>query len=319
MVGAPLPIFGASQARECEAVCCQWFDRRNKCPACASDKFKMLYRSKYDRPPIRNYLEDFYSQIGGVETEYLAGCVYVLCECDSCRLIFQRDIPNSALMKRLYECWIDPKKIFRRHQREDDLGYYSSYAQQIMQIISFFGTVPSSLRFLDFGMGWGKWALMVKAFGCDSYGTELSTARIDHARSNGLAVIRWQDIPQRQFDVINAEKVFEHIPDPLATLRHLKKALTVGGLLRIHVPAAGNMPQRLKIMDWTALEGSRESLNPVAPLEHINFFRRSSLARMARESGMTEASIPITEEYGHSADSGAPKKGNNCIFLRRIR
>ena len=187
------------------------------------------------------------------------------------------------------------------------------------RIISFFGAVPSSLRFLDFGMGWGKWALMVKAFGCDSYGTELSKARIDHARSNGLAVITWQDIPQHQFDVINAEKVFEHIPDPLATLRHLKKALTVGGLLRIHVPAAGNMRRRLKIMNWTAPEGSRESLNPVAPLEHINFFRRSSLTRMARESGLTEASIPITEEYGHTPDSGAPKKGDNCIFLRHIR
>ena len=55
-------------------------------------------------------------------------------------------------MERLYERWIDPQKIFARHQRENDLGYYSSYAQEIMQVVSFFGRVPSTLRFFDFGM-----------------------------------------------------------------------------------------------------------------------------------------------------------------------
>ena len=260
--------------------------------------------------------------------------MYVLCECDVCRLIFQRDIPNNALMERLYERWIDPRKIFSRHQREDDLGYYSSYAQEIMQIISSFGTVPSSLRFLDFGMGWGKWALMVKAFGCDSYGTELSDARIDHARSNGLKVITWDEIPKYRFDFINAEKVFEHIAEPLATLCHLKKALKADGILKIHVPAAGDMHRRLRIMDWTSPEGSKKSLNPVAPLEHINFFRRSSLARMAKESGMEEASIPMKKQYRYTTDWGgttrivrnilAPLsrnvvKANNCIFLRSMR
>ena len=311
-----------------------WFDRRDRCPACASHRFKTLYQSEYDEPPIKNYLRDFYSPIGGVEVEYLEGCMYILCECDKCRLIFQRDIPNSALMERLYERWIDPRKIFSRHQREDDLAYYSSYAQVIMRIISSFGSVPSSLRFLDFGMGWGNWALMVKAFGCDSYGTELSDARIDHARSNGLKVITWDDIPQHRFDFINAEKVFEHIGEPLATLRHLKKALKADGMLRIHVPAARDMHRRLRIMDWTSPEGSRKSLNPVAPLEHINFFRRSSLAQMAKESGMEEASLPMKNQHRYTTDWGGTARvvrnilspfsrnvvtTNNCIFLRTMR
>ena len=203
-----------------------------------------------------------------------------------------------------------------------------------MQIISSFERVPSSLRFLDFGMGWGNWALMVKAFGCDSYGTELSDTRIDHARSNGLKVITWDDIPQHRFDFINAEKVFEHIGEPLATLRHLKKSLKADGMLRIHVPAAGDMHRRLRIMDWTSPKGSSNSLNPVAPLEHINFFRRSSLAQLAKESGMEEASIPMKKQHRYTTDWGDTARivrnilsplsrnivmTNSCIFLRSMR
>ena len=197
---------------------CKWLDRRDSCPACSSASFRTLYRSAYDKPPIRDYLEEFYSPIGGVETEYLEGCLYVLSECRACRLIFQRDIPSGALMQRLYERWIDPRKIFARRRREDDLEYHASHAQEIMQIISFLGPLPSSLRFLDFAMGWSQWALMARAFGCDSCGTELSAARIDHARSNGLEIIAWEDVPRHRFDFINAEKVFEHIPEPLATI-----------------------------------------------------------------------------------------------------
>jgi len=68
-------------------------------------------------------------------------------------MIFQRDIPNEELMKRLYEHWIAPSKAFSK-QQQADLGYYSYYAQEIMQIIAYFGKKPSSLSFLDYGMGW---------------------------------------------------------------------------------------------------------------------------------------------------------------------
>ena len=312
----------------------QWFDRRVSCPACASERFRILYQSQYSSPPISDYLKEFYAPIGGVEPEYLEGGLYLLCECDTCRLIFQRDIPNQALMERLYERWIDPEKIFNRHEQEDDLGYYSSHAQEIMRILSCLGKVPSLLRCLDFGMGWGKWALMVKAFGCDSYGTELSRTRIDRARSNGLHVITWDEIPRYQFDFINAEKVFEHIPEPLATLRHLKKGLKADGLVRIHVPAARNIRHRLRKMDWTAPKGSRHSLNPVAPLEHINFYRRSSLSRMAQEAGLDETAIPLATQFRYSTDWGGARKiaenilsplarnmtrSSNCVVLRHAR
>jgi len=311
-----------------------WFERRKECPACASCSFRTIYQSQYDEPPVKDYLVDFYSPQGMVEFEYLNGATYVLCECDVCGLIFQRDIPNEILMEKLYEHWIDPKKVFSQQQKQDDLGYYSYYAQEIMQIISYFRKEPSSLCFFDFGMGWGKWALMAKAFGCDSYGTELSLERAEYAKSNGIKVIIWDEIPQHRFDFINTEQVFEHIPEPLQTLRYLKTALKTNGVLKVSVPTANDIRRRLKIMDWKAPKGSNNSLNPVAPLEHINCFGRASLVKMASEAEMEEVFIPVIVQYRHITDWSGPKriaknilkpiyrnllKKQNYIFLRNIQ
>jgi 2-polyprenyl-3-methyl-5-hydroxy-6-metoxy-1,4-benzoquinol methylase len=311
-----------------------WFKSRKKCPTCALDRFRTIYEGQYTEGSVKDYLVDFYSPQGMVEFEYLEGANYILCECDVCGLIFQRDIPNDVLMERLYEHWIDPQQVFSQRQKQDGLGYYSHYAQEIMQIIAHIGKKPSSLCFFDFGMGWGKWALMAKAFGCDSYGTELSLERVEYAKKNGIKVIRWEEIPQHRFDFINTEQVFEHIPEPLQTLNHLKMALKADGILKISVPGANDIERRLKIMDWKAPKGSKNSLNPVAPLEHINCFRRASLLKMASEAEMEEVFIPTKVQYRYMTDWSGPKriaqnillpihrnfgKKQNYIFLRNIQ
>jgi len=71
-----------------------WFERREECPACGSCIFRIIYQSHYDESPVKDYLVNFYSPQGMVEFNYLNGATYVLCECDVCGLIFQRDIPN---------------------------------------------------------------------------------------------------------------------------------------------------------------------------------------------------------------------------------
>lgn len=292
-----------------------WFDRRKECPACTSGVFKPVYENQFDEPPVKDYLLDFYSPQGKVEFEYLDGAAYVLCECSVCGMVFQRDIPNEHLTTRLYEQWIDPRRAFSNRQKQAGLDYYSCFAQEIMQVISYFENLPSSLRFLDFGMGWGKWAQMAKAFGCESYGTELSAERLEYARSNGIKVIEWDEIPQHRFDFINTEQVFEHIPEPLKTLRHLKRALKADGLLKISVPTANDIDRRLQVMDWKSPRGSKNSLNPVAPLEHINFFRRSSLLKMAEEAGLEEVCIPIVKQYGSTTDwRGVRKIAKNIVL-----
>src|ERR1019366_1114632 len=143
--------------------------------------------------------EKFYAPQGEIEFKYLEGAVYSLLKCGECDLIFQREIPNDDLMERLYEHWIEPPKALLVALERGFPATYCSYAQEIMRIVAYLGKPPSSLHFLDFGMGWGQWAFMAKAFGCDAYGTELSRTRIDHARHRGIEVMTMREASDLRF------------------------------------------------------------------------------------------------------------------------
>jgi 2-polyprenyl-3-methyl-5-hydroxy-6-metoxy-1,4-benzoquinol methylase len=295
-----------------------YFSCRKSCPACNSERFKEIYRIQYDQESISDYLESFYSPQGGVDLRYLKNATYCLCECSECSLIFQKEIPNDFLMETLYERWIDAKKMFMQ-QQEDDLNLYSYYAQEISTIIAYLRKTPSSLDVLDFGMGWGKWALMAKAFGCKSFGTEISKERVDFALSNSITVLSYEEIQKYEFDYINNEQVFEHISNPLETLLYLKKSLKPNGIIKISVPTANNIKKRLKTMDWKAPKGSRNSLNPVAPLEHINYFPRKSLIRMAEIVGLKEVFIPIKVQYMYKTNWSGMRMSAKNLLLPIIR
>jgi 2-polyprenyl-3-methyl-5-hydroxy-6-metoxy-1,4-benzoquinol methylase len=208
----------------------------------------------------------------------------------------------------LYEEWIDPGVVFRNHQRNDGLAVFTKHAQEVATIIAHIQKVPADIKVLDFGMGWGQWALMAKGFGCDAYGTELSEARIRFAKSNGVKIVGLNELSGHSFDFINTDQVFEHLPNPLETLVHLRAALHKDGLLKICVPTANDISRRIALMDWTAPKGTKNSLNAVAPLEHINYFRRESLLRMASLADMQEVSIPLMTQYRFSFNWDGPRK-----------
>jgi len=279
-----------------------FFIRRELCPACRSKDHSTLYSCSYSDPSLREYLQSFYAPQGKIQFEYLCGATYVLEECDDCGLVFQREIPNDFLMTKLYEEWIDPGIALEKHVETTSLDHYSGYAREIMMLIAYFKTVPSEMRLLDFGMGWGRWCMMANAFGCDSCGTELSETRIEYAKSHGVKVLKWEEVTGHRFDVINLEQVLEHIPEPLETLRYLRGALKRQGLAKVSVPDGGDIKERLKICDWTAPKGSKKSLNAVSPLEHINCFNRRAITRMADIAGFEIVEIPFSIQCAYSTN-----------------
>lgn len=149
----------------------KYFAIRENCPAYESADSKELYSCGFLQSPIREFLESFDSPQGKVELEYLNGANFVLQECSNCGTIYPKEIPNEFLMKKVYEEWIGPQKVFELDLDKDDLAY-SRYAQEVISLITFFKTKPSQLKFHDFVMGGGKWCQMAKAFGCESYKTD---------------------------------------------------------------------------------------------------------------------------------------------------
>jgi predicted SAM-dependent methyltransferase len=124
---------------------------------------------------------------------------------------------------------------------------------------------------------------------------EVSAARIAHATEAGIPVLGWDDLRDKHFDFINAEQVFEHLADPLDTLVRLAAALKPGGIIRINVPPGHDIKRKLQNPDWSLPARSPESLNDVAPLQHLNCFTFESLVRMGAKAGLRE--VEIAREY----------------------
>jgi 2-polyprenyl-3-methyl-5-hydroxy-6-metoxy-1,4-benzoquinol methylase len=270
------------------------FDYRAACPACHSGNVQQLYACSLTESPLKEYIADFYASQGGVEFSYLEGVDFILDECLDCELIYQRAVPNFLLMHILYERWIDPSKQFRVYHLNHGVDYFARIADEIEALVRYFGKKPNELKLLDFGMGWAEWSHIASAFGCDVRGIELGQSKIDYARKFGIITLDWGEIPPGEFDVINAQEVFEHVTDPVSTLTVLCSALKPEGIMKISVPNGRDIRKRLKVMDWKAPKGSKNNLNAISPLEHINCFNSHSLLSMARRAGLVPTPLNTT-------------------------
>jgi 2-polyprenyl-3-methyl-5-hydroxy-6-metoxy-1,4-benzoquinol methylase len=274
------------------------FVLRLLCPGCQSTESRELYSADYTEPPIADYLTRFYTQQGGVEIEYLNGVHFVLNECSKCGLIFQKYVPDEFLSSKLYEQWIDPTIVLTNKANNDGIEYFSGLAQEVQAVLRHLSTKPHELNLFDFGMGWGDWCRMAIAHGCKAFGSEISESRIRHARSFGVSIVSWEDIPKYQFDFINADQVFEHIAEPLSTLKYLSSSLKSKGVIMIGVPDGWDINRRLEVMDWNAPKSSHLSLNAVAPLEHINCFNQHSLTAMACKADLVPVEVDVVAGRG---------------------
>jgi len=280
--------------------------RRERCPACGASEAKTLFACGMTESPIREHLVALYEPQGMIELQYLEGGEFRLLECGSCGVLYHRDVPGDVLMERLYEHWIDPERALEQHRLHVTMDTRMMFIREIVLALEVVAKKGPRLRAFDFGMGWGDWCLMARAFGCEVAGTERSPSRVANARANGIEVVAWEEIPSRRFDLINCDQVLEHVVDPLETLRYVAASLEPGGLLKVSVPDGADMPRRLARGDWMAPEGSSDSLLSVTPLQHINCFQHDSLVAMARRAGLRVAEIPLSAQLAATVDRFTP-------------
>jgi 2-polyprenyl-3-methyl-5-hydroxy-6-metoxy-1,4-benzoquinol methylase len=255
---------------------------RERCPSCGAGAPAILLREPFDSAAITAFLQRQYA--GRAQLGQLGGHSYELVRCNSCELAYQRTIPGRQLVQELYDEWI-PGSERDRLQQERDVYDPSYWAQQVHFVIEHLRLRPVDIKVLDFGMGWGEWASMARAFGCEVYGSELSPERLNYAHSIGIPTLDWKEISSQRFHFINTEQVFEHLVEPLDILKHLAGSLTDYGLIKISVPDARTALRRVsRGGNFGSL--SAATIMPIQPLEHINCFEYKTLVRLAGAAGL---------------------------------
>lgn len=218
---------------------------RARCPACESPECSELYSCPFSEPPLRDCVGEEHPVY-----ELVRDGTYRLLECARCGLVFQGEVPDEAVLRVLYEdSTLSTEELYEHDMRLVTLDALRTYALEILRVLSFFDREPSQVKVLDFGMGWGTWCRIAASFGCDCHGIELAAEKARVARSHGIATLTEDELAGRQFDFVNAEQVFEHLTQPLQTLRLLAPAVRPGGGLE------DQRPERVR--PQAAAEGAR--------------------------------------------------------------
>src|SRR3989338_3808679 len=206
-----------------------YFKLRKKCEICGSLDREVLLSRDFLHTSILKFIDSNYGR--RIPRKYLINQTFEVSKCKKCGFIWQSNVLNDDLMKLLYNRWISSNDSLNK-KKHADIDVYSFYSNQMMVINSLINKKPCHTKVLDFGMGWGYWCLMAKAFGYDVEGYEISKQRIRYAGELGIKTItNNKDLGNNRFDFINAAQLFEHVENPLETSKRLNKALKRGGVL----------------------------------------------------------------------------------------
>ena len=137
-------------------------------------------------------------------------------------------------------------------------------------------------RILDVGCGRGDTLAWLQRWGADVYGTQVSTTAAQVAREHvGHDRIFVGDLadagyPDASFDCVTLWHVLEHVPDPLALLKEVRRILRPDGFVYIEVPNAGGWAARQFGHHWLAYDVPK----------HLFHFSSQTLAALGQRVGL---------------------------------
>jgi 2-polyprenyl-3-methyl-5-hydroxy-6-metoxy-1,4-benzoquinol methylase len=248
---------------------------RPTCPSGCHSRGRELLSLPFLDERVWGFISEYYD--GRVPRSAVEGASYTIRQCHGCGGFWQVEVLDADGLGELYETWIDAEASLRK-KTNAGIALFAEYAEILTSAASLLERPPHDIELLDYGMGWGHFASVAKAFNYRTHGFELSERRRAYARARGIDVV--DELQPGAYGFVNAHQVLEHVPDPCATLAAIVEAMQPEGIVRLSVPDASGMLARLRSSDWRA---AKDALHP---LEHVNGFTPESLRTLARRFGL---------------------------------
>lgn len=190
-----------------------------------------------------------------------------------------------------------PKNIYKNYEDVVDTEYLRHSQTRRLSSQSVLNIIRKSVlkgRILDIGCATGDFLTVARDFGYSVEGLELSTWSSGIVEKKGIKVHKEllmslsRRFPKR-YDVITMWGVIEHFQTPLDEMIYTNKLLKPGGVLAIWTGDVNGMISRILGRRWWYWQG-----------QHIQYFTRKSLNRLARLTGfehITTKIYPIAATY----------------------
>lgn len=142
---------------------------------------------------------------------------------------------------------------------------------------------------LDVGCGDGKFLSEMKTRGWQVDGIDFDPQAIKTAEAKYGLNLRHGELskaglPADEFDAVTMSHVIEHVPDPIALLREIKRVLKTQGRLVITTPNSESIGHRKFGPNWFGIDAPR----------HLNLFSSRALIKAARAAGFDEIQTTTT-------------------------
>jgi len=209
---------------------------------------------------------------------------YNVVKCCTCGLIRTNPRPTSETIGFYYPDDYGPYlgSMVQLDRGESPAAIKRLLKPLVNRIFNFNGTILPSLapgRMLEIGCASGSYLHQMAGNGWQVQGIEFSEKAAQSAKELGYPVhsgpLETAPQPEDAFDLIVGWMVLEHLYDPVAGLRKLRKWAKTGTWLVLSVPNAGSLEFRLLKDKWYALQ---------VPT-HLHHFTPQSLEKVLRAGG----------------------------------
>lgn len=212
---------------------------------------------------------------------------FCIIKCRNCGLIYQ-DYPEKQNQKsNIYNSLYSdsPHQDFISHR------FDTIVRKQIYNDIEKIHKSPGLM--LDIGCSFGQTMVFFNNKGWRTIGIDVCKVSIKWAKAHGLNCLLTsiKDYnPAQKFDVIIMSHVLEHLDNPIAALKRIKKWLKPDGIIHIRVPNIESKLLRYNIF----------FLGELKPYEHLYYFSAGTINLLLEKIGLK---CSVTTRYKHGIGS----------------
>lgn len=279
---------------------------RTSCPI-TGEPAEVIFSRPYSLPALAGFVAR--TPFG----EKLVDKPYEIRSCPSSGLVFQTWVLEDSELADLYSSPTDGD-YFRAQIANCKLHWFAHLTEEILVMRQVIETRLPVV--LDFGCNWGKWASMALAHGCEVYAVEVDRAAAQFCATRGIRMISREQLPEMRFDFINVDQVMEHVSEPLAIARELARCLKPGAIMKWSTPDQPRLPQLLRASQANGTNAvlAARTIDPLAPLGHVNLFSNHSLSVLGSRVGLRVVRPPFWKWLGAGQLWNIPRQFNHNLF-----
>lgn len=180
-----------------------------------------------------NYISRYYGTVYPFNKKYNN-----LLRCNKCGLVYLVPMPSEIQLDKFYSNYWTSDTAVQSSSEESLKIYKAENRSRLSFLLENLGNLENK-TILDFGAGYGLFAevLIEEGHNAKYYAVESDEKIVEYLISKGFRAAKKIDkLKQKEFDIIVAFHVLEHIPNPTKFIKLLISVLKENGLLFIEIP-----------------------------------------------------------------------------------